>query len=433
MDGASRTAPASVAVVGAGYVGTPTALVLASFGHRVWLAERDSARRAALASGRSMALEEGLEELLVEQLAAGRLELTERAADAARLASFCFVCVATPTGPDGRADLSDLFSVVDELRSHLAPGAILVTKSTVPPGTAEEIAARLGRPDVAVVSNPEFLREGSAISDTQRPDRTVVGSADEAAARAVAELFAPTGAPVVVTDTRTAELIKYGANAFLATKLSYINSLADLATRLGADVAALSRGLGLDPRIGSSFLRPGPGWGGPCLPKDAAALLAVAEDAGVSLSLVEAAIAANAAHQDAVVRDIAGLAGPQGRVAVLGVSFKAHTRDRRDSPSLAVARQLVAEGLHLVAYDPSVPAGDPELAALGLSSVASVAEAARGADVIAALTEWPEFADLDWAGLGGLVARRLAYDARGIFDARAARDAGFRVLGLAAR
>jgi UDPglucose 6-dehydrogenase len=419
--------PQRVAVIGAGYVGTPTAVQLAHFGHLVTLAEVDDERRELLASGRSPLIEEGLEALLASTLASGRLRIVANAGEAVASARFVFLCVATPTGADGRADLAHVDAAVAQIRDALAPGAVVVTKSTVPVGTAERVERQLARSDVGVVSNPEFLREGSAVRDAFSPDRVVVGGADPAAARAVGDLFAPTGAPVVLTDARTAELVKYASNAFLATKLSFVNSVAQLCEALGADVTDLVEGVGRDPRIGSAFLRPGPGWGGSCLPKDVVALLSIAADAGVALPVLEATVHANALQQDHVVERAARLLGELrgARVAVWGLTFKAHTGDRRDSPALAIAARLRARGADVVAYDPTVSPGDAAADLAGLEVAPSAVAAARGAGLVVVLTEWPEFARPDYDALGAGGTRPVLLDTRGVVDAAAARAAGF--------
>ena len=419
-----------IAVIGAGYVGIPTAVLLSHFGHEVVVAERDRHRRESLQVGRSPIMEEGLEEILTTSLASRRLTIIEDAATAVAGAKFVFLCVATPTGEDGRADLSQVDAAVREIAPHLGDDAIVVNKSTVPVGTTERVAELMGRASVAVVSNPEFLREGTAIRDSFSPDRTVVGSSDDDAARQVGELFAPTGAPLQITNARTAELIKYAANAFLATKISYINSISQLCDSLGANVTDLVRGVGLDPRIGFAFFNPGPGWGGSCLPKDAAALLSIAADVGVELSLVQSAIDANRRQQIHIVDRVTQLAGGslEGvKIGVLGLTFKAKTSDRRDSPALAVTELLRSAGADISVFDPTVPVGCPDSDLEGLTLTTSAIDAAHNARVIVVLTEWDEFRFLDFAALGQVVAQKTIYDARNILDAHAAHAAGFRV------
>ena len=422
-----------IAVIGAGYVGIPTAVLLSHFGHDVVVAERNDLRRETLEAGCSPIMEEGLEEILSRCLASGRLTFVDDATVEVSGAQVIFLCVATPTGEQGRADLSQIDAAVVEITPFLSDGAIVVNKSTVPVGTAERVGALIGRPAISVVSNPEFLREGSAVRDSFNPDRTVVGSSDLDAAKTIGALFSPTGAVLHLTDARTAELIKYAANAFLATKISYINSIAQLCDAVGADVLDLVHGVGLDPRIGSAFFHPGPGWGGSCLPKDASALLAIADDAGVTLPIVRAAVEANRQVQSHIVDRVKHLVGGSlsgVRVAVLGLSFKAKTRDRRDSPALAVSSLLTAAGAHVSAYDPTVKAPDIDGDLDGIEVKDSSLEAARGAHAVVVLTEWAEFASLDYGALSEVVAQRVIYDARNIINISAAQSAGFRTSGV---
>ena len=289
----SRTALHRVAVIGAGYVGLPTAATLAHFGHTVVVAERDESRLATLRSGRMPIVEAGLDELVAESVAAGRLSFTDSAVDAVKGAEFVFLCVPTPQSADGSADLSFVQNAAKDIATHLKPGAVVVNKSTVPVGSATMVEQVIGRPDISVVSNPEFLREGTAVLDSLKPDRIVVGANDTRAAAEVGELFASTAAPLIVTDATTSETIKYASNAFLATKLSFVNALAGLCEEVGADARDVLLGLGYDKRIGFEFLRPGPGWGGSCLPKDTQALLHIASEAGYDFSLLAGAIASN--------------------------------------------------------------------------------------------------------------------------------------------
>jgi UDPglucose 6-dehydrogenase len=422
-----------VAVIGAGYVGIPTAVLLSHFGHDVVVAERDSHRRDTLMAGRSPIMEEGLEEILASCLASGRLRIVADAQEAVADAKVIFLCVATPTGDNGNADLTQIDAAVIEIAPALSDGAIVVNKSTVPVGTAERVARLIDRAAVSVVSNPEFLREGTAVRDSFNPDRTVVGSDDVEAAKAVGQLFSPTGATMHLTNARTAELIKYAANAFLATKISYINSIAQLCDAVGADVIDLVKGVGMDPRIGSAFFNPGPGWGGSCLPKDASALLSIADEAGVDLPIVSAAVQANhqaQAHIVDRVRELVGGTLNQIPVTVLGLSFKAKTSDRRDSPALAVINLLMSAGATVTAYDPTVPVGLTDADLSGIHLAASIEDAARGAHAIVVLTEWGEFASIDYSALADVVTNKIIYDARHIIDETAAVKAGFGSFGI---
>jgi UDPglucose 6-dehydrogenase len=430
----SRTPVHRVAVIGAGYVGLPTAATLAHFGHTVVLAERDPGRLAALRSGRMPIVEVGLDDLVAGSVASGHLRFTESAVDAVKDAAFVFLCVATPQGGDGSADLSFVETAAKEISSHLKPGAIVVNKSTVPVGSATMVEQVIGRPDVSVVSNPEFLREGTAVLDSLQPDRIVVGSDDTAAAAEVAQLFSSTGAPLIVTDATTSEAIKYASNAFLATKLSFVNALAGLCEEVGADARDVLLGLGYDKRIGFEFLRPGPGWGGSCLPKDTRALLHTAREAGYEFSLLAGAIASNDEQLARVVSKVEAACGGSVEgvtVAAWGLTFKANTDDRRDSPSLQITGHLLDLGARVQAFDPTVdPAADPAEDLAGLDLRADPYEAATGARVLVVLTEWDDFRWLDFSKVLSLMAEPAVVDARNLLDPAAVRRMGFRYAGI---
>jgi UDPglucose 6-dehydrogenase len=424
---------AKIAVIGGGYVGLPTAAVLAHFGHHVVLAESNSERHDLLALGKSPIVEQGLEELLGEGIGAARLRVVSKATDAVRGAEFVFLCVPTPQDDDGSADLSFVKDVAVEIREALEPGAIVINKSTVPAGTAALVERVTGRPDVTVVSNPEFLREGSAVSDSLNPDRIVVGSDDASAARRVGELFSRTGAPLIVTSANTAETIKYASNAFLATKVSFINAMAAICEAVGADVRDLIVGIGYDKRIGFEFLHPGPGWGGSCLPKDTAALLHLATSAGYDFGVLREAVAQNGQQFDRVIDKV--FAALDGSVAgsaigVWGLTFKANTDDRRVSPALRVARRLLAAGATVVAYDPTVAIGDLAADLDGISIASNPYEACRDAQVLVVLTEWDEFRWLDFAKVADLMAVPAVVDARNLLDPVALRKLGLSYTGI---
>lgn len=428
--------PRRVAVIGAGYVGIPTAVVLAHLGHQVTLAERDASRRNSLLAGVSPIMEEGLDDLLVPTLESGRLHIVEKAAEAASSADIVFLCVATPQGDDGHSDLSFIDAVSREIADVLPAGAIVVNKSTVPVGTAQRVADLIGRADVTVVSNPEFLREGFAVYDSFNPERIVVGAPSSAIGHQVADLFSPLRAQVVMTDETTSELTKYAANAFLAAKLSFANTMSRLCDALGGNVDDLSLGMGLDSRIGRSFLRPGPGWGGSCLPKDTAALVAIAHDAQVDISIVEASISSNHAQQAHLVnavRDTIGGNVDGAVVSVWGLTFKAGTSDRRDSPALEIVELLLAAGATVRGFDPTVDAGATDADLHGIDTFASVHEAAAGSDVILLLTEWPQFALVKFDELAAVVRQRHVVDARNLLSMRDVRAAGFSYRGLGRR
>jgi UDPglucose 6-dehydrogenase len=362
--------------------------------------------------------------LVAKGMAAGRLHFDYAASELIEQCSVVFLCVSTPPAPDGSADLSLLMAAVSDIKDRLAKRAVVVNKSTVPVGTAEAVAVALGRPDVAVVSNPEFLRQGTAVHDFLHPDRVVVGGPPRAVAT-VARLYSPLKAPVIKTDARTAELMKYGANAFLATKLSFANAMAALSEELGADGAQVLAGIGADARIGPAFLHPGPGGGGSCFPEDCLALLATSKSAGHTFDLLREVIRINDDQTDRVVRAVTKLVGGSltgRRLAVWGVSFKAGTGDTRQSPALRVIDRLVAAGASVTAYD---PAATP--APAGLKMASSALAACGAADALVVLTEWPEFARVDPVAVSAALAAPRLADARGIVDAPAYRAIGFNV------
>ncbi|WAL65520.1 UDP-glucose/GDP-mannose dehydrogenase family protein [Amycolatopsis cynarae] len=419
---------ARITVIGTGYVGLTTGACLASLGHRVTCVDVDEVKVARLAAGQVDILEPGLEELVSRGLAAGRLSFAVGSRGSVWNAQAVFLCVPTPMGAQGAADLRAVEAVVDEIAGALPPGCVVITKSTVPVGTAQRIRDRLGRSDVPVVANPEFLREGTAVSDFLNPDRIVVGADDEAAARRVAALYADLAAPTVVTDAASAELVKYAANCFLAMKLSYVNAMAELCERLGADILSVTEGMGYDHRIGRAFLKPGPGWGGSCLPKDTHALVQVAESVGFDFSLLSAAIGENIAQRDRIVAKIAGAVGGSlagSRIGVLGLAFKAGTNDLRDSPALSVTSMLAAHGAEVTAYDPAIGGDLP-----GMRLVDDPYQVAKGADAIVVLTEWDEFRRLDWSYLADLMHGDAVVDTRNLLDPPAILAAGLCWLGL---
>jgi len=428
---AGNSKSAKVTVIGAGYVGVPTAAVLAHFGHEVVLAESNPARYDLLVRGESPIVEKGLEELLGEGLSSGKLRIARSAAEAVEGAEFVFL--PTPQGSDGSADLSFVEAVSEEIKTSLRTGAIVVNKSTVPVGTAGLVERVTDRDDIKVVSNPEFLREGTAVADSLHPDRIVVGADDPAAAQRVGELFSATGAPLIVTTTTTAETIKYASNAFLATKLSFVNAIAALCEAVGADVRDLVLGLGYDKRIGFEFLRPGPGWGGSCLPKDTAALVHIAESAGYDFALLRGAMAQNDEQLDRVVKKITEAAGgslESVAVAVWGLTFKADTDDRRCSPAAEITGRLVRAGAKVTAYDPTVATNEEGHDLIGVTLSADPYEACRGAAVVALLTEWDEFRWLDFEKVADLMDHASIVDARNLLDPRALRNKGFGYTGI---
>ncbi len=423
---------ARVGVVGAGYVGLTTAACLASLGHEVVCGDLDADRVARLSAGEVPILEAGLDDLVADGLRSGRLRFVVGAPAAARDNAFVFLCVPTPQGDDGAADLSYVRRAAKEISDVLIPGAVVVNKSTVPVGSVAVVEQELGRADVAVVSNPEFLREGTAVSDFLHPDRVVVGAHDAEVGAAVAALYDHLGARVVLTDPASAETIKYASNAFLATKLSFVNDIAAVCEAVGADVDDVMTGVGLDPRIGSAFLRPGPGWGGSCFPKDSLALLKLSRDVGVEFGLLAAAVHANHAQFDRVVAKVASALGGELRartVAVWGLTFKAGTDDLRDSPALAVTERLVARGARVQAFDPTVSTRrDPIPAEISLHH--DPCGAAAGADVVVVLTEWPHFTEVDPSQVRAVMDGCAVVDARNVLDRRRWVEAGFGYIGV---
>ena len=436
--------PTEIAVVGTGYVGLTTGACLAHLGHGVTCGDIDAAKVARLRQGEITIVEAGLPEFVEEGLRSGRLEFVEGAADAARDADVVFLCVPTPQGADGGADLRYIEAAAAEIGPVLRAGALVVNKSTVPVGSTRAVERVLGRSDVAVVSNPEFLREGTAVNDFLHPDRVVIGADDRAAGERLAELYAVLDAPVIVTDPASAETIKYAANGFLAMKISFVNAIAAMCEAVGASVDDVVRGIGADPRIGHEFLRPGPGWGGSCFPKDSRALIKIAADYGYDFTLMKGVVDVNDEQRRrmvAKVRAAAGVERGQGlrgvEVGVLGLTFKAGTDDLRDSPAMAMIDSLRAAGAGVRAHDPTVhpPVGD-RLAELldGIGVVAAPLDAAAGAHVLVVATEWPEYAQLDLDKIADvMLAPRAVVDARNLLDPDRVRAAGLRYDGVGRR
>jgi len=421
-----------IAIIGTGYVGLTTGACFAHLGHDVVCADIDPVKVQMLSEGRIPIHEEGLEAIVKECLAAGRLRFVLGAANAVAGREFVYLCVPTPQGPDGSADLTYLEAAAHEIAPGLDRGAVVINKSTVPVGSTRLVEHALGRRDVFVVSNPEFLREGSAVADFLHPDRVVIGCDDQSAASRVASLYLGVRAPIMITDAPSAETIKYASNAFLATKLSFVNAVAAVCEAVDADVNDVMLGIGYDRRIGHEFLKPGPGWGGSCFPKDTRAMIRIAEDAGYDFAFLRGVIAVNDEQFSRVVQKVVDAAGGslEGvRVGALGLTFKAGTDDLRESPAVEIVTRLVERGAVVCAYDPTVTRSPVP----GVEIAKDAYGACDGAAVAVVLTEWDEFKWLDLDKLANCMRRRSVVDARNILDRGALHRRGFDYAGIGRR
>jgi UDPglucose 6-dehydrogenase len=423
-----------VVMIGTGYVGLVSGACFADFGHDVICVDRDAGKIASLNQGDIPIYEPGLADLVAANRQQGRLAFTTDLA-AVRDADAVFIAVGTPSRRgDGHADLSFVYAAARQLAPLLSPTTVIVTKSTVPIGTGDEVEriVRELRPDIAVpvVSNPEFLREGAAIQDFKHPDRIVVGTDDERAREILSNLYRPlylNASPILFTDRRTAEMIKYAANSFLATKITFINEVADLCEQVGADVQQVARGIGLDNRIGSKFLHAGPGYGGSCFPKDAVALIKTAQDHGTSLRIVETVVSVNDQRKRAMARKVTTALGGSIRgktVAVLGLTFKPNTDDMREAPSIALVTALQDLGAEVRAYD---PAGMEQAKPLmpDIAYCDSPYSAAEGAHALVLVTEWEQFRALDFGRLKTIMASPVFIDLKNVYQAADIAELGF--------
>jgi len=427
-------------VGGSGYVGLGYAAVLADLGHEVVALDLDAAKVGRLNRGECPIYEPGLPELLARLRPTGRLRFTTEYAEAVPGAAFVFLCVGTPSLSDGAADLRQVRAAAAAVGRHLIPGGdtIVVNKSTLPVGAGDLVACLVAEhappgAGARVVANPEFLREGAALHDIYHPSRVVVGAdpADAQAAAAVAALYAPFAAPTLVTDRRSAEMIKYAANAFLVAKISFINEVAQVCERLGADVTVVAQGIGLDPRIGPLFLEAGLGFGGSCFPKDVGALAHMAEGAGIEPRLLRAVLAINGeVRRRFVARAEALLGGLDGKVvAVWGLAFKEGTDDLRAAPALEIVPMLAERGALVRAHDPVAMARARDLLP-GVSFADTPLAAATGADAVLVVTPWPQYRDADLGALARAMRGDLLLDGRNLFDAAAAAEVGLRHAGV---
>jgi UDPglucose 6-dehydrogenase len=424
-----------IAIVGSGYVGLVSGACFADFGHEVVCIDKDQAKIDRLLAGQMPIYEPGLDDLVARNVRDGRLSFTTDLASGIADCRAIFIAVGTPSRRgDGHADLSFVYAVASEVGANLKSPAVVVTKSTVPVGTGDEVERLLGEanPQVkfAVASNPEFLREGAAIDDFKRPDRIVIGTDDEWAREVMSEVYRPlflNKSPILFTTRRSAEIIKYAANAFLATKITFINEMADLCEKVGGNVQDVSRGIGLDNRIGAKFLHAGPGYGGSCFPKDTLALLKTAEDYDSPLRIVEAVSKVNDSRKRAMGRKVIEALGenPRGKkVALLGLTFKPNTDDMRDAPSIAIAQALADVGVEVAAYDPEgMELAQPLMPEVQMKRDAY--EAIEGADAVVIVTEWDAFRALDFARIKASARAPVIIDLRNIYEPEEMRAAGF--------
>jgi UDPglucose 6-dehydrogenase len=429
-----------LAVIGCGYVGLVSGACFADFGHVVTCVDRDEAKVAALKRGEIPIFEPGLDDLVAANVRGQRLFFSQDIGEAVRGAEVVFIAVGTPSRRgDGHADLSFVYSAAREIAAALDGFTVIVTKSTVPVGAGDEVERIIAesRPDAdfVVVSNPEFLREGAAISDFKRPDRIVVGTTDERARAVMSEIYRPLNLnqpPLFFVDRRTSELVKYAANAFLATKITFINEIADLCEKVGANVQDVARGIGMDNRIGSKFLHAGPGYGGSCFPKDTLALVKTGQDADSPLRIIETVAAVNEQRKRGMAKKVIAACGGSVRgktIALLGLAFKPNTDDMRDAPSLAIVTALEDAGAKVRAHD---PAGmDQARAQLpDVTLCADPYECARGAETLVIVTEWDAFRALDFKRLAELMASPSIVDLRNVYRPEDVRRRGFRYVGV---
>jgi len=424
-----------ITMIGSGYVGLVSGACFSDFGHSVTCVDKDAAKIDALLAGRMPIFEPGLDQLVAANVAAGRLAFTTDLAAGVADADAVFIAVGTPSRRgDGHADLSYVYDATREVAAAATGPLVVVTKSTVPVGTGDKVETilRETRPDVefAVVSNPEFLREGAAIGDFKRPDRIVIGTEDARARGVMQEVYRPLylgDSPILFTSRRTAELTKYAANAFLATKITFINEMADLCEAVGADVQDVARGIGLDNRIGRKFLHAGPGYGGSCFPKDTLALLKTAEDFDTPVRIVEAVVKVNNTRKRAMGRKVITALGGTGTgktVAVLGLTFKPNTDDMRDAPSLAIVQSLIDAGVSVRAFDPEGMAAARAMMP-DITYCSDAYDAATGADAVAIVTEWDAFRALDLKRLASVMTAPVLVDLRNVYNRDDAARAGF--------
>ncbi len=425
-----------VAVVGTGYVGLVTGACFAEIGHQVTCIDEDRAKIAELARGKVPIFEAGLQELVSRNMSAGRLHFSDETVPVVREAEVVFITVGTPSGENGEADMSAVQRVARTIAGAINGYKVVVNKSTMPVGSTKLVQRIIeentdGVREFDVISNPEFLREGSAVQDFMHPDRIVIGADDQRAVGVMTELYKSLNAPLVVTDPASAELIKYASNAFLATKVSFINAIANICEAVGADVREVALGMGYDRRIGFEFLRAGPGFGGSCFPKDCRALIEISGRAGYTFGLLEGVLAVNDEQKQLMVAKVRNLLGDLAgkRIGVLGLAFKANTDDLRESPALDIVRMLAEGGAEVSVYDPCCNAArGPNIADVSLA--AGAYDVAQGAELLLILTEWDEFKWLDFRKMKELMASPVIVDTRNCLDPQVLRRMGFHYEGV---
>jgi UDPglucose 6-dehydrogenase len=422
---------AKIAIVGTGYVGLTTGACLASLGHQVVCADIDAEKVAQLSKGKVTIFEDGLQELVTKGLKTGNLSFVVGAVKAVIDSEYVFLCLPTPESSDGSADISIIETVAKEIADSLSRASIIVNKSTLPVGSVRVVENCIQRKDVSVVSNPEFLREGSAVQDFLKPDRVVIGSDDKSAAEKVAQLYSPICKNILITDPASAETIKYAANAFLAARLSFVNALASVCEVVGANIIDVVNGLGSDSRIGTKFLQPGPGWGGSCFPKDTKALLKIAQDNGYDFELLAGVISANESQFDRIANRIAveaEAASEKPVVAIWGLAFKSGTDDLRESPSLKIINRLISKNISIQAYDPTQVGVENKN--LHIKNFDNALSACKEAHVLAVFTEWKEFARIEPKLVAEQMSNLSVFDGRNMLNKNSWLAAGFNYKGV---
>ncbi len=431
-----------ITMIGTGYVGLVTGTCFAEFGHHVTCVDKDETKIQRLLQGEIPIYEPGLDVLVAKNVNEGRLSFTSSLQDPIANAEAVFIAVGTPSSRrgDGYADLTYIFEASRDIAPYLVDYTVIVDKSTVPVGTARQVARILRevnpKAQFDVASNPEFLREGAAIADFMRPDRVVIGVESKKAEEVLRKIYQPLylqETPIVKTDIETAELTKYAANAFLATKISFINEIASLCDAIGADVVELAKGIGMDGRIGAKFLHPGPGYGGSCFPKDTLALLRIAQEHGQALRIIEATVEVNSAQKAKMIkkiRDILGGSESGKTIAVLGLTFKPETDDMRDSPSVTIIPALIERGAHIKAHDPKGIEEAKKLLPQSIEYVENSYEACKDADALIILTEWNQYRALDFDRIAEHMKQKIVVDLRNVYKPETLKEKGFTYMGI---